>query len=194
MIELKNIVKGFKNRTVLNGISYKFGEKGLYNIDGKSGCGKTTLLRLICGLDKDFSGEIKTDRPLKYSYVFQEDRLLPSSTALQNVMYGCENEKEAESRALLYLKKVGLENETDKYPDELSGGMNRRVAIARALSRDCDVLLLDEPFSGLDPQTKSDVIELIKEKAKDILCIYISHSDDEKQALGGDTLYLPGSR
>ena len=178
MIVIKNLKKSFDKNVIFDGFDLTLEDKGAYSLSGPSGCGKTTLLRIICGLDTDYSGEVSVSG--KISYVFQENRLLPNATAYENVFTVC-GDKE---KSLFLLGEVGLSDALDKYPSELSGGMNRRVAIARALAYPHDILLLDEPFTALDPDIKSKITELIKKNEKDRLVVLITHDAEEAAALG----------
>ena len=130
-------------------ISLALPEKGFCAITGRSGRGKTTLLYLIAGLYEPDRGSIQRNGET-ISMVFQEDRLLPWETAAQNAAIASTREIAAK-----LLTELGLGAELDKYPRELSGGMKRRVSIARALAAKADVYIMDEPFKGLDPETRS---------------------------------------
>ena len=177
MITVKNLKKSFGDKVLFDNYSLTLPDKGTFYITGPSGSGKTTLLRIIAGLDSDFDGTVKADGVI--SYVFQENRLIPSLTAYENVFEVCQNKE----TAVHMLSRVGLSGEYDKYPAELSGGMNRRAAIARALAYKHDILLLDEPFTALDGEIKNTVISLIKEFESDRLVLLVSHDETEAQAL-----------
>ena len=177
MITVKNLKKSFDSKIVFDGFDLSLPDKGAYYIAGPSGSGKTTLLRIIAGLDTEYEGTVEHDGVI--SYVFQENRLIPSLTAYQNVFEVCHDKE----KAVYILKEVGLGNDADKYPAELSGGMNRRVAIARALAFEHDILLLDEPFTALDGEIKKSVISLIKEREADRLILLVSHDESEAEAL-----------
>jgi len=176
----------FGERTVLNDFSLELPESGVVCFFGASGCGKTTLLHTITSLVKPQSGNISGIGGKKISVVFQEDRLLPWISAKQNVSVVCRgDEKLAEE----WLQKVGLAGEEDKRPEQLSGGMKRRVAIARALAYDGDILILDEPFNGLDTNMERTVISHIKEQYTDKLVLFITH-DSAEAAFFADEVYL----
>ena len=146
MLSIDNISFSYGENPVLENFSLSVGDGERICLFGKSGCGKTTLLRIILGLEKAQKGSVTAGRDIKYSAVFQEDRLLPFKTVLQNItLIGAD-----EQTALSHLAAMGIRDCADKYPSELSGGMRRRAAIARALSAEYDCLVLDEPFSGLD--------------------------------------------
>lgn len=144
MLELKNINLIYENNTVLKDINFTFYKDKRYAIIGKSGCGKTSLLKIITKLNKDYTGEIKGD--IKTSIVFQEPRLFYWLSVLENVMFSRCSLK----TALRLLKLCGLSHAKKLYPKELSGGMKARASFARALGYKHDILLLDEPFSSLD--------------------------------------------
>lgn len=154
---------------------------------GPSGCGKSTVLKLIAGLEKPSSG--KMIRPETVGMVFQSGALLPWITVEDNAGFGLEmkgiSEKEVRQKSLEYLKMVGLENFTRKYPRELSGGQRQRVGIARALAINPEVLLLDEPFSALDflttDELHKDLLKIWKETGKTI--VMVSHSLEEAVSL-----------
>lgn len=152
-------------------------------VKGASGCGKTTLMRMIAGLE-DYSGEISvpTDR---ISFMFQEDRLIPFVSVLKNVAAVSDIET-----AKRNLSKLGLENEFGSPPLSLSGGMRRRVSLARALSYPADLVILDEPFKGLDDSLRQTVIEIIKEESKAKDFIIVTHESFDSEFKGKEILYL----
>lgn len=153
-----------ENVKVLDGINLNVKKGSFVSIVGPSGCGKSTLLYLVAGLDNADSGEIRVDGELvskpgpERVVVFQEAGLFPWLTVLENVTYGLNLKKmpkeEAKAKALDVLKMVHLSKHANSYPHELSGGMKQRVSIARALVMEPDILLMDEPFSALDEQTR----------------------------------------
>lgn len=169
---LKNITKEYDGKRVLDGISLEIPERGIFGIFGASGQGKTTLIRIICGLEQPDGGEIIGTQGVNFSVVFQEDRLLPSLTALENVALVSDKATAAEM-----LERVGLAESADKYPSELSGGMSRRTAIARALAYSGDALILDEPFKGLEAELKERVGTLIREYAQTKPVIIVTHDE-----------------
>lgn len=177
MLELKNVSLTFnsdgRDQTVLQNLSYTFETGRITAITGVSGIGKTTILNLAAGLLRASEGSV-INTFAKTAYVFQESRLLPWKTALENVTCVCGDE----AKARKYLDML-LPGESDKYPDELSGGMQQRVAIARAMAYEADLVLLDEAFKGLDEKTKSEVIEILKEHLKGRTAIMITHDKSE---------------
>lgn len=139
-----------------------------------SGGGKTTVLRLMMGLEKPRKGRITGCERLRFSAVFQEDRLLPWKTVEENVALFADEET---ARAML--TRLGLGEVLHAYPAELSGGMKRRVALARALCHECDVLVLDEPLTGLDAEAKKICLQAIDETAKGKMLIITSHDEED---------------
>ena len=164
MIELQNISKSFDGVSVLDNISAKIPDSGIFAICGASGSGKTTLMRIILGLEQPDSGNISGLEGKKTAVVFQNDRLLPWLSALDNVAAVCSKE-----RAKEMLEKVELSDALNKKPAELSGGMCRRVAL------DADILLLDEPFKGLDTELRGRIVKLVEDFAKTKPVILITH-------------------
>lgn len=153
---------------------------------GASGEGKTTLLKLIAGLLSPKSGKIEAEG--KIGMVFQSDVLFPWQTALENVKNVCDEET-----AKCWLCAFGLEEALDKKPAQLSGGMCRRVAIARAVAFEPDILLLDEPFKGLDEELKESIMTLIKEHFSDRLVIFTTHDRHEEEFFATRTVMITDS-
>lgn len=154
-------------------------------VKGISGKGKTTLFRLIAGLETPAAGTITLPPGCKTTMVFQEDRLLPWLTAKGNVAL-CADEEEAAR----WLGLFGLSEEMDDYPAALSGGMCRRVALARAVAAAPDLLLLDEAFKGIDPARKEEIMAILKEQFRDKLILFTSHDDAEIAAFATRTVEL----
>jgi NitT/TauT family transport system ATP-binding protein len=171
----------------LAGISFSVSKGEFFCIIGPSGCGKSTILRIIAGLEKESSGTVV--RPEHVSMVFQSGALLPWLTVFENVMFGLrENpafKNTAQTIAKKYISMVGLGGMEQKFPRDLSGGQRQRVGIARALAVDPDVLLLDEPFSSLDPkiieELHKDLTKIWEETKKTI--VMVSHHIDEAVSL-----------
>ncbi|MGN0966862.1 MAG: ATP-binding cassette domain-containing protein [Candidatus Coprovivens sp.] len=201
MLELKKITKtyevaGFKQKA-LNKVDVKFRKNEFVAILGQSGSGKTTMLNIIGGLDKYTSGDLvingvstkeytdrdwDTYRNHNVGFVFQSYNLIPHQTALQNVELALTlsgvDDKERRKRSIEVLKKVGLEKHMNKKPNQMSGGQMQRIAIARALVNDPDILLADEPTGALDSETSLQVMDLLKEIAKDKLVIMVTHNPE----------------
>ena len=193
IIELKNITKKYgsnnKTQVILEDLSFSF-ELGLTtSILGSSGCGKTTLLNLLGGIDSEFDGELLFNgKPIqdfdKYrrenvSFIFQDLNLISHHNLIKNITIGLTNDVEdKEERALELLKRVGLLEHAYKKPHQLSGGERQRVAIARALARETDVLLCDEPTGSLDEETKLEIMDLIVDIFKGKTIIIITHDEE----------------
>ncbi len=166
-IEIKDVCKSFDGRQVLKDFSLNIEEEHSYIITGPSGCGKTTLLRLILRLEEPDAGHVKLLGDYKYPFinsgtVFQEDRLCDSFDAVTNVTMV--NRRVYRENAISELKNLLSEDELHKPVRELSGGQRRRVAIARALAVPSDILIMDEPFTGLDEASRRNAISFIREK------------------------------
>ena len=177
MIFVKNVTKAFEGHAVLRDFSAEIPLCGVTVIRGASGAGKTTLFRLLLGLEKPDAGEIIGMDGRKPAVVFQEDRLLPWVSALENAALGSD-----ETRAARALTQLGLGENLCQLPRELSGGMKRRVAIARALAYGGDILFLDEPFTGLDDENKRIAASALLDKKAPILVI--THDDAEAELFG----------
>lgn len=180
-IRIDNLTKYFHRQAVIENLFAEFEIGKTTLISGPSGCGKTTLLRIIAGLDKKYTGSVK-GVPEKISYLFQEDRLMPWFTLKQNVEFVLKDiyeTQKATEAALEMIKAVRLNGHEDKYPSKLSGGMQRRTALARAFCYPSDLMLLDEPFKGMDSKLKLNMIELFEmqfvEKRKTV--ILVSHDE-----------------
>lgn len=190
-LELCGAVKAYGGVPVLDGFSFRFPASGTVCLFGPSGCGKTTLLNCIAGLERLDSGRIEATPGARVCYLFQEDRLLPWSTAAENVAAVLRGgDRPARTREWLGL--VGLGEEGGKYPSELSGGMRRRVAIARALAYGGDLYLLDEPFQRLDARSRERIAALIEERTAGKLKLLVTHDAWEAERLADLTCRLSG--
>ena len=181
----ENVTFSYGKTPILQNVSWQLPDHGVVCLWGVSGCGKTTALRLLAGLEKPKSGRVNGVG--RVSMVFQENRLLPWCTALENVtLTGA-----GEGRAHEILALLGLtDEEMAAYPDHLSGGQQRRVALARALAAESDILLLDEPFTGLDEGTWQDVVPLIRQAAESRPVVLVTHIREQVQALGAEAVHL----
>ena len=201
MLQLKNIVKtyvtGDRKQDALKGVSISFRENEFVSILGQSGSGKTTMLNIIGGLDRYTSGDLLINgvstkeykdadwdyyRNNSIGFVFQSYNLIPHQTVLANVEMALTlagvSKRERRERAVSVLKKVGLGDHIHKKPNQMSGGQMQRVAIARALVNNPDILLADEPTGALDSETSVQIMELLKEIAKDKLVIMVTHNPE----------------
>lgn len=186
-------------REILRRFSLTLPERGIVCLSGPSGCGKTTLLRLLAGLEEPEGGRIEGLAGLRPAMVFQEDRLLPWCSALENVALAAGGDSPKETAAR-WLRMVELEGAEALPPAQLSGGMKRRVAIARALASPAELLLLDEPFTGLDRPLWSRIARRLapqgsdrhKEQGGDRLVVAVTHLADEAEALSARRIFLDG--
>ena len=192
---LNNIDKTFGEKVIIKGLSLVFPEKGVFAVVGESGVGKTTLLRLIAGLDTDYSGEITGGGLKNVSFAFQEYRLFPTLSALDNVaaVYKAADKKEARENAEKMLLSLGFtEKDLKLYPRELSGGMKQRVSLSRAFLSDAPILLLDEPTKELDETNARLVTEEIRREAQKRLVILVSHRKEDISTLSPKIIDLSG--
>jgi len=177
MLEAVNLQKAFDGKTVVDHFSARFEAGGHYALMGPSGCGKTTLLNLLMGLMKPDGGEVRTPAGTKLSAVFQEDRLLKQMTAQANVALVSSAPKET-IEALL--RELGIDEESLVQPiSAYSGGMKRRAALCRALLAEYDVLFLDEPYKGLDEETRARVMAIVARYTKGKTVILVTHDREE---------------
>ena len=182
MIRFDRVSLSFGPQTVLEDFSLRLRPGEHVALMGPSGCGKTTILQLAAGLLAPDSGTVTVDAG-RISYVFQDPRLLPSLTALKNVNAVLGGGRNTLSEAASWLDRVGLSDAMDKYPEELSGGMRQRVSIARALAYGGELLLLDEPFRGLDEARRADILRLIRDFAEGRTLLLATHDPREAEAL-----------
>ena len=181
MLKIQTVSHRYGEHTVLQNISLNLAAGQRIAIMGPSGCGKTTLLRIAMGLMKPTEGSVENTYQTT-SAVFQEPRLLPWRTALENVNLVLGDRKDTLKTAEIWLSRLGLSDAADKYPRELSGGMQQRVAIARALAVNGDLLILDEPFKGLDEALREQVIGEVSRTEAAVLLV--THDRQEAELLG----------
>ena len=190
-VSANNISKNYGDVEALRDLTLEFPRGQLTSLLGPSGCGKTTLLKIIAGLLQPTAGHVEvngrtvTGPGPDRAFVFQDFALLPWASVIRNVAFGLEMrgvaKSEREGIAEKYINEVGLTGFEHSYPHELSGGMRQRVGLARALSVDADVLLMDEPFSAVDEQTRrkfqEDLLALVQNENKTF--IFVTHSIEE---------------
>ena len=199
-IEVKNLQKtytaGENSLDVLNGVNLHIPEKSITVVLGRSGCGKTTLLRLVGGLESADMGEINFDEAHRSTFVFQEARLMPWLTVWDNVRFGLKNQEEKDAVIQSIIETVGLKGFEKAYPNQLSGGMQQRVAIARALAYEPSFIMMDEPFAALDYFTREQMQrELLRlQKKRGISILFVTHSIDEALLLGDKIVVLEEGR
>jgi len=213
MIRVRHLSKDFNANRVLDSIDLSVQREEIVVVFGPSGCGKTTLLRLIAGFERPDGGEIDINgrsarasdwrlRPHQrgLSMIFQDLALWPHMSVLENVLFGLKtgwrNRKQARAKALEALQWVSLGYHTERYPHQLSGGERQRLAIARALAPGHPYLLMDEPFSNLDPLLKEDMVALVQRlrAEKGTTVLYVTHNLDEALTLADRILMMNGGR
>ena len=185
-LTITNLYKSFGKKEIFKGFSQRFDNTGIYSISGDSGVGKTTLLRMIAGLDRDYSGEISGGGFDKVAYAFQEYRLFPTLSAIENVIIpnGNANDADLEKKARDMLSMLDFKvNDFSANISELSGGMKQRVSLARALISASPILLLDEPTKELDAGIRKKLYGIIKDQSKSRLIILVSHNPEDIEIL-----------
>ena len=178
MIEIQNLSVTLGEKIIFSDYSTTFPDEGIVMISGESGIGKTTLLRVLCGLQKPDEGRIIGLADRRISVVFQEPRLLDHLTALENVALVTDR-----TIAESLLRELNMENELHIKASKLSGGQKQRVSLARAFAYSNDVVLLDEPFTGLDEYNKQKAARLIQTAR---LAIVVSHDAEDAELLSAD--------
>lgn len=209
MITVKNLHKSFGDLEVLKGIDASVAEREVVCVIGPSGSGKSTFLRCLNLLEEVTSGEITidgdnlTDSQIdinsvrsRVGMVFQHFNLFPHMTVLENITLGPVkvkglSKKEAKEAALPLLEKVGLSDKANDYPDSLSGGQKQRVAIARSLAMNPKVMLFDEPTSALDPELVGDVLQVMKDLAKEgMTMVVVTHEMGFAREVGDRVIFM----
>ena len=209
MIEIKGLKKSFDDLHVLKGIDQNVEEGEVLCIVGPSGSGKSTMLRCINRLEEPTDGEIYIDGEqvtesnvdqmrTKMGMVFQSFNLFPHKSVIENLTIGPvnvkgEKEAEAKEKALKLLERVGLAEKADEYPRNLSGGQQQRVAIARALAMDPEVMLFDEPTSALDPEMVGEVLDVMKDLAKEgMTMVVVTHEMGFAKEVASKVIFMDG--
>lgn len=183
-IRAEHVTAAYDDQLILSDFSLELPGQGIIGFSGPSGCGKTTFLNLMAGLIEPSEGSVSGIARKRIGVVFQEDRLLPWLTAAENLDLIIRNTEITS----IWLRKIQLSEQANYYPSELSGGMKRRIALARGLAFDCDLLLLDEPFQGLDQALKESFYEMIREAAQTKPVLLLSHDWSEIEELA-DQIY-----
>ena len=209
MIEVKGLKKEFNGLKVLNGIDYKIKQGEKIVVIGPSGSGKSTFLRCLNLLEEPTEGEVWFDgvnitdpqndinkMRQKMVMVFQHFNLFPHMTVLGNITFapvrlGLQTKEEANANAMRLLKRIGLEDKANEYPNRLSGGQKQRIAIVRALAMNPEVLLFDEPTSALDPEMVGEVLDLIRELANEgMTMVIVTHEMGFAREVGTRVLFI----
>ena len=209
MIEVKGLKKEFNGLKVLNGIDYKIEQGEKIVIIGPSGSGKSTFLRCLNLLEEPTEGEVWFDgvditdpkndinkMRQKMGMVFQHFNLFPHMTVLGNITFapvrlGLQTKEEANANAMRLLKRIGLEEKANEYPNRLSGGQKQQIAIVRALAMNPEVLLFDEPTSALDPEMVGEVLDLIRELANEgMTMVIVTHEMGFAREVGTRVLFI----
>ena len=214
MIEVKNLHKSFAGLEVIKGVDLQINQGDVISIIGPSGSGKTTLLRCMNFLEKADQGQMTFDGQTfdmshishrdvlnlrkKTAFVFQNYNLFFNKTALENVTEGLivgrgVAKDKASEKARRLLKRVGLQEREDYYPSELSGGQQQRVAIARALAADPEIIYFDEPTSALDPEMVKEVLDVMKQLAKEgMTMVVVTHEMGFAREVGDRVIFMDG--
>lgn len=188
-IKLTQVSKKFQDKLLFENLNLTFPEGKMTCLMGPSGSGKTTIINCILGLIKPDSGMITGTEGKPVAAVFQEDRLIEHWDAIKNVKLVCDKSVSSE-QIMDELKEVGLKESLKKPVRDYSGGMRRRVAIVRAMLAVSELVILDEPFQGLDDMLKEQVIDYVRRKTLGKTVILVTHDREEAERLGADLIYL----
>lgn len=196
-IYIKDLNKSFGNKIIFKNFNFKLNDEKINCIVGQSGCGKSTFLNILSGLTNIDSGEILGISKSDISYVFQEDRLIEYLTIKENLELALKKyykKEQLEKQINELLKLVGIEDISDKYPNNLSGGMKQRVNIARAFGKPSKIILMDEAFKSLDYKLKYTIIDEFKNilKNKNRMVIVVTHDLDEAIYFQGNIFVFGG--
>lgn len=187
-LEVKNLSKSYGGKPVLQNLSFT-AENGITGIMAPSGAGKTTLLRILMGIERSDSGTVTLPERCRISPVFQENRLLEGRSAMENLRFVAGPAMD-EDRAAALLTALGLDAGNTQPVREYSGGMKRRLALARALLVPHDLLLLDEPFAGLDAENRSAAAGLVRDAARACPVLLVTHDETDAETLCDRVLRL----
>jgi NitT/TauT family transport system ATP-binding protein len=188
-ISVKNLRKSYGEQLVLNDVSFELPNQGITCIMAPSGVGKTTLLRILLGLEQPDSGAVSQPPDCHWAAVFQENRLLEHLDAMGNLRFVLGSELDAEDAKDL-LAELGLTEAEGKPVRDFSGGMKRRVALARALLAPSDALALDEPFTGLDEENREKAISCILKRTAGKTVLLVTHNEDDAAGLNAEVIHL----
>ena len=200
ILKIKNLKKTYHTKfeeiKAISNVSFDLEEGDFIAIVGPSGCGKSSILNILCGLDKSYQGDVIVENNKNIGYMLQNDSLFNFRTILNNCLLGLEIKKKDNSENRDYVKRLlttyGLKDFINSYPTSLSGGMRQRVALIRTLATKPDIVLLDEPFSALDYQTRlavsNDVYQIIKNENKSV--IMVTHDIAEAISLANKVIVL----
>ncbi len=199
-VKIETLCKSYqvadKQLPVLNGLTAELPEESITVILGRSGCGKTTLLRILGGLEGYDSGSLTVPHHSKIGMVFQEPRLMPWLTVWKNIVFGLPKGRVPEQAVRGLIETVGLSGFEKAYPAQLSGGMQQRAALARALAYDPELILMDEPFAALDYFTRetmqNELIRIYSLQKKSV--VFVTHSIDEALLIGQKIIILDHGR
>lgn len=188
-IQLIHLSKQYDEKLILRDLSATFLEGRMNCLMGASGAGKTTVINILMGLDKPDYGEIYGVQGKRIAAVFQEDRLIEHWNSMKNVKLVCDKSVTEQTIDLDFMR-VGLEEGKDKPVKNFSGGMRRRVAIVRAMLAKSDIIILDEPFKGLDDTLKGQVIDYVKQRTAGKTVIVVTHDKEEVKLLEANLITL----
>ncbi len=192
MIILRDICKSYDGAVILNHISMIFPENRMTCLMGESGCGKTTLLHILAGLIQPDNGTISGITGKKLSMVFQENRLMKNLTPVRNIELVCRKDPDIRSEIISALSVVGLRDEDmQKKVSEMSGGMQRRTAIVRAMVAPSDLIIMDEPYKGLDEDTLFKVKTFVRERSQGKAVLMVTHDILDAEESGVNLIRMP---
>ncbi len=194
ILKIRNLQKSFDSLEVLKKVNLTLKSGSIYCLMGSSGSGKTTFLRILMKLERPDGGSISWEDkphpgPVRLSAVFQENRLCEDYTPLENVMMACDPSL-SKVQVRTHLERLLPEESLYRPVSTLSGGMKRRTAICRALLAPCDAILMDEPFTGLDEETKKTVISYIKEMTAGKLVLISTHQEEDVKLLAAEVIKI----
>ena len=188
-ISVKNLRKSYGEQLVLNDVSFELPDQGITCIMAPSGVGKTTLLRILLGLERPDGGAVSQPPDCRWAAVFQENRLLEQLDAMDNLRFVLGNDFDLQA-ACQILEELGLAETEGKPVRDFSGGMKRRLALARALLASSDALALDEPFTGLDEENRERAIACIRKRTAGKTVLLVTHHEEDVMGLNAGLIHL----